>query len=139
MAKVLKIEPKGVYLLLEDNSFKIYPHSAFNFIPQVDDEVEFITAGTETIIVKANKNGNHSSTIYQNIQVINGRRVNKIAFILLAFFLGGFGVHRFYAGRNVSGIFYLLFCWTGIPAFIAIIEAFLAIFRKSDSDGCFVI
>ena len=46
-----------------------------------------------------------------------------IAF-LLAFFLGGFGAHKFYFNEIVAGIFYLLFCWTFIPSFIALIELF---------------
>jgi TM2 domain-containing membrane protein YozV len=34
---------------------------------------------------------------------------------LLALLLGGLGIHRFYLGRPVSGLVYLLFCWTFIP------------------------
>ncbi len=50
---------------------------------------------------------------------------SKIAAALLAFFLGGFGIHKFYLGKVGSGILYLLFCWTGIPAFVALIEAIM--------------
>lgn len=42
--------------------------------------------------------------------------------IALAIFLGGLGIHRFYIGRVWSGIVYVLFCWTFIPAVISIIE-----------------
>jgi TM2 domain-containing membrane protein YozV/RNA polymerase subunit RPABC4/transcription elongation factor Spt4 len=48
---------------------------------------------------------------------------SKVLAALLAFFLGGFGVHKFYLGEIGLGILYLLFCWTFIPALIAIIEA----------------
>ncbi len=34
---------------------------------------------------------------------------------LLALLLGGLGIHRFYLGRPLSGLLYLLFCWTFIP------------------------
>lgn len=61
-------------------------------------------------------------------------KVNKIAFILLAAFVGGFGLHRFYAHKFISGIFYLLFCWTGIPHFIAIIEAIIAACTEADEN-----
>jgi len=42
---------------------------------------------------------------------------------LLALFLGGIGVHKFYLGQNGQGILYLLFFWTWIPAILALIEA----------------
>ena len=42
--------------------------------------------------------------------------------ILLALFLGGLGVHRFYLNKIGQGILSLLFCWTLIPALIAIID-----------------
>lgn len=47
---------------------------------------------------------------------------NKVVAAILAFFLGGFGVHRFYLGQW-WGIAYLLLCWTMIPGVIALIEA----------------
>lgn len=49
-------------------------------------------------------------------------KVNKIAYALLAILLGGIGIHRFYARRFVSGILYILFCWTAIPAILGIVE-----------------
>jgi TM2 domain-containing membrane protein YozV len=42
--------------------------------------------------------------------------------IILALFLGGLGVHRFYLGRMKSATLMLLFFWTFIPAIIAIID-----------------
>jgi TM2 domain-containing membrane protein YozV len=47
---------------------------------------------------------------------------SRVAAALLAFFLGGFGVHKFYLGRVAAGFLYLIFFWTFIPAFIAFIE-----------------
>lgn len=48
---------------------------------------------------------------------------SRIAAALLALFLGGLGIHKFYLGRPVWGILYILFCWTFIPSIIAFIEA----------------
>lgn len=47
---------------------------------------------------------------------------NKVVAALLAFFLGGLGIHKFYLGQSIQGILYLLFCWTFIPAIIAFLE-----------------
>ena len=42
---------------------------------------------------------------------------------VLAFFLGGFGVHKFYLNEGGKGVLYLLFFWTYIPALIAFFES----------------
>lgn len=59
----------------------------------------------------------------------NGK--SKVAAALLAFFLGGFGIHKFYLGQIGLGILYLVFCWTFIPAIIAFIE-FILLLTMSD-------
>ena len=38
--------------------------------------------------------------------------LSKAALLVLTFFLGGIGAHKFYTGRNLQGFFYLIFCWT---------------------------
>lgn len=58
---------------------------------------------------------------------------NKMTAGLLALFVGGFGVHKFYLGQTGIGVVYLLFCWTGIPGIIAFIEAII-ILTMSDDD-----
>ena len=47
---------------------------------------------------------------------------SKTSAALLAFFLGGIGVHKFYLGQPGRGILYLVFCWTLIPSIIAFVE-----------------
>jgi TM2 domain-containing membrane protein YozV len=47
---------------------------------------------------------------------------NKITAGLLAIFLGGLGIHKFYLNQGLIGLIYLLFSWTFIPAIIAFIE-----------------
>ena len=58
---------------------------------------------------------------------------NKTTAGLLAIFLGGLGIHKFYLGQNGLGILYLIFVWTFIPAFIGFIEG-LCYFSMSDKD-----
>jgi TM2 domain-containing membrane protein YozV len=43
--------------------------------------------------------------------------------IVLALLLGGFGIHRFYVGPISWGVAYLIFFWTGVPGFLAWMEA----------------
>jgi len=45
--------------------------------------------------------------------------------VLLAIFLGGIGVHHFWMGNTLAGVVYLLFFWTGVPALLGLVEAFL--------------
>lgn len=58
-------------------------------------------------------------------------RKDKIVAALLALFVGGLGIHKFYLGRTGAGIAMLLFCWTGIPSFIAFID-FIVLLCSSD-------
>ena len=44
---------------------------------------------------------------------------------ILAFLLGGIGIHHFYLENPGLGIVYLLFCWTFIPGIVAFIEAII--------------
>lgn len=50
---------------------------------------------------------------------------NKTTAGILALFLGGLGVHRFYLGQTGLGILYLVFFWTFIPAFVALIDGII--------------
>ncbi len=51
-------------------------------------------------------------------------RRDEVVGVLLALFLGCFGVHHFYLGRVGLGILYVCFSWTGIPAILGVIECF---------------
>jgi len=69
-------------------------------------------------------------TLPQDKQVIflmqyTSVKKNPTSAVLLALFLGGLGIHKFYMGQIGLGILYLIFCWTYIPAIIAFIEAFM--------------
>lgn len=54
----------------------------------------------------------------------NNVKKDKTTAWLLCFFLGGLGIHKFYLGQTAAGIFYILFCWTGIPLIISFFEWF---------------
>ncbi len=57
-----------------------------------------------------------------------GGRKSRNSAAILAFVLGGIGLHKFYLGRTWQGVLYLLFFWTLIPAIIAFVEGILYLF-----------
>ena len=62
-------------------------------------------------------------------------KINKVAYGIIAILLGGLGIHRFYAGKWISGIVYLIFSLTGIPSILGLIEGILALVKESDDYG----
>lgn len=86
------------------------------------------------IKIENTNNAQTSSPVF-----VGGKVVNKTIYLLLTFFLGGFGVHKFYIGKIGSGIMYILFSWTFIPAFVAFIEFFIALFKTPDAFGNIVV
>lgn len=64
--------------------------------------------------------------------VRQGNPLSKTALLLITFFFGGIGAHKFYIGKNWQGVLYFLFFWTGIPGLIALIEFIIYIFTSSE-------
>lgn len=58
---------------------------------------------------------------------------NKTTAGLLALFLGGIGIHKFYLNQTTAGILYLLFSWTCIPAILAFIDCII-LFTMPDDE-----
>lgn len=57
---------------------------------------------------------------------------DKNTAIVLAIFLGGAGLHQFYLKNYKSGLIYLVFSWTFIPAFLALIDAYKIFVTSSE-------
>lgn len=58
---------------------------------------------------------------------------NRGVAAILAFFLGAFGIHKFYLGKPLQGIIYLLLCWTIIPGILGVIEAILYLLTTDEA------
>ncbi len=70
-----------------------------------------------------------SASAYPNPQAIfywqyEAARRDEVVGILLALFLGSFGIHHFYLRRTGLGILYCCFFWSGIPAILGFFECF---------------
>jgi TM2 domain-containing membrane protein YozV len=64
---------------------------------------------------------NPQAIFYQQYEAV---RRDEVVGILLALFLGGFGIHHFYLRRTGLGILYACFCWSPIPWVLGFIECF---------------
>ena len=80
------------------------------------------------LIINNNNNNNN------NGGVVFGPQKSKIVALLLCFFLGYIGAHRFYVGKVGSGIFQLILCFCFIGIIWVIID-FIAIICGGFSDS----
>ena len=142
--KVIRIDASNAIVGLNDGTTKTYPLSAFNYTPMVGDEVQVYGDGANTIIAKASQNnqqGNNgagSQNVYVNVAqptTAGGHKVNKVAYCIICLLLGGIGIHSFYAGKIGQGVCMLLFCWTWIPAIIALVQLIKALCTPADANG----
>ncbi len=65
---------------------------------------------------------NRKAEICPKCGVRQKNAVSKIALLLITFFMGGMGLHKFYFRKPIQGILYILFAITGIPSLIALVE-----------------
>ena len=149
MAKIIRIKGNIVSVGAEDGSFFDVNRSELDFKPVVGQDVDVYSTNDQVIVTKSAVNvaapvvGTAVSSSPVRVQVVNqyvsGHVVNQAAFAILAILLGSFGIHRFYAGKVVSGIFYLLFCWTFIPGIIAFVEGIICLTKTADANGNVVV
>lgn len=104
----------------------------------VDHLEEKLEANTETVTEEKNNEYNEYVYVAQPLPLYDAfgrKRVNKVAYCLLAFFAGSIGIHKFYSGKVAKGVIYLLFCWTFIPSIVSFIEAIIGITKEADVYG----
>ena len=112
MARIVKVEADMVSIGMPDGSLVTVPRSEIPFSVKEGMAVEAYRDETGHVLVTRG----------------SSKRVSKIIYILLAVFLGNFGIHRFYAGHTVAGICYLVA--TGIGALLAFIGIVLIMIAK---------
>lgn len=154
MAKIIEITENIISIGMDDRSIREVRPEDLSFTPQVGDEVEIFETENRTIVRKKEppvkqetpEGGIHINVAntQQNVAtsptvVAGGKVVSKVTYCVLAFLLGGIGIHKFYAGKTGAGICFLLFCWTGIPAIIALIDGISALCKHADSAGNIIV
>lgn len=148
MAKIIKVNGDIVSIGTNEGGIKEVRVTDINFKPIVGDEVEIYETENDLIVTKKETKKDNNSNTGININVSNNqagpqpmyvvnntKAVNKVVYCLLAFFLGGIGVHKFYAGKTGTGILFILFCWTFIPSLIAFIDFIIGLCKKADNNG----
>jgi TM2 domain-containing membrane protein YozV len=107
MSEILEINGSVAKVGKDDGSMVELPIATLHFPdPKVGDKVRVYKDGNNYIVKK-------EESTASSLVVNDGdrRRINKILYILLTFFVGFLGVHRFMRGQIGIGIIMLLFGW----------------------------
>ena len=162
--KIIKISPENVFIGTDDGQVLQIKKTDIDFEPKVGMEVEKYTSNDEIIITPkvvvseqvdekknqevffkeaigkgivvnvVNSNSNRFEQVPTPVQE-SRKVVNKVTYVLLAIFLGTFGLHKFYAGKTGAGICYLIFCCTIVPTIISFFEGISAFFNQQTGEG----
>lgn len=150
MAKILNVREDIIDIGLDDGRIEEVRRQDLNFVPEVGDKVEVFKSEFKTVVTKVEEKkedntGGININVNQNVGSdsqnpnYGGKVVNKVVYLLLTFFLGFIGIHKFYAGRIGTGILYVLFSCTAIPGILAFIEFIIVIFKPADANGNIVV
>lgn len=108
MAEIVAIEGATVRVGGEDGAISSLPIAALRYSnPQVGDQVRVYRDASETVVTRAGALAQSSGSSADG----DRRRVNKVLYVLMAFFFGGFGVHRFLRGQVGLGVLMILVGW----------------------------
>ena len=143
MPKVIRKDNLIAEVGFEDGTLEEFHLNEFNYDPKVGDEVTVYRGSQSNTIVLNDQKVDASDIrdigehVKRNLEseYKNKRKVNKLAYALLAIFLGGLGIHKFYTNDKITGVIMLLFCWTGIPSIIGFVQGILALLKTDDGEG----
>ncbi len=95
------------------------------------------TAYYSTEDIRAGNSQNYEAkTRREDHQYNHGtKRINKIGYLLIIFFLGWLGIHKFLNGRILAGVSYLILGFFGIGSILVLVDFVADLFLHSDVDG----
>ena len=134
VAKVIANNGAEVKLGFADGSFRSVPAAEIGFLAPVGTTID-VYQSADGKYEYVQRSGAPTQTVGGANDFSGTVRVNKQTYCILALLLGGLGIHKFYAKKNILGVIYLVFCWTFIPAFVAFVEFIIAITKNADVDG----
>ena len=143
MAKITKVEDGKVFIEKEDGSVIEADRENIDFAVKSGMVVNVSDDGHVSLAPEPVKEEPKAEAATSTATADNSsqpaasqmRLVDKTTYCLLAFFLGGIGIHQFYAGKTLYGVLHILFCWTLIPSIIAFVQFIIAICKPADSQG----
>ena len=107
MSEILAINESTVKVGEDDGSMADLPIASLHFSnPVVGDKVRVFKDGKNVIVKR------EEATVGSIVSTDGDRRkINKIVYIVITFFLGGLGINRFMRGQIGLGILMLLVGW----------------------------
>ena len=118
MAKILDVDLKNsdVKVGMDDGSVAHVSLKEFSFIPQVNSTVEIYKDGDSYVVNQKTNALNNNNSNYSN----DGDTVviSRVTYVMLAWFLGLLGAHKFYQGNIGIGFAYLAISIIGSFLFI---------------------
>lgn len=97
---------------------------------QVEEMYQAQQSTPQIIVNNSNSNVNSNSNINNNSSMmINGKKKDKGVALLLCFFLGVFGIHRFYEGKILTGLLWLF--TFGLMGFGTLIDFIILLFKPN--------
>lgn len=107
MSEIIRVDGNTVKIGEDNGSIVEVSLASLHFPnPTAGDKVKIYRDGETTVVRR-------EESITNNVMTNDGdrRKINKVVYILITFFLGGLGVHRFMRGQVGLGILMLLFGW----------------------------
>ncbi len=104
--------------------------SVYSVSEQAIDQL--FDSATETVMISTDVPGISEITSSASTNLVAAKEKDAVAAILLDFFLGGLGVHRFYLGtKPMTGIGYILTCG-GIFGIVPLVDFIVLIIDHED-------
>jgi TM2 domain-containing membrane protein YozV len=123
MSEILVLNDSTVKVGEDNGNVTELPLVSLHFSnPVVGDRVRVYKDG-DTFIVKREETATSNTAVNEG----DGRKINKVAYILLTFFLGFLGVHRFMRGQIGLGILMIITgggfgVWTLVDFIISLVK-----------------